>query len=566
MYTPSNGTTGRSWPRAVLTLVLVLIMLNVAACDNAGVEPKSSATAELVFQDDQAYLQYLGKLYAGLNVTGQTGPFGDVDIFVINDEGFSQYMRLYWQMQELPADAAVITYQDAGGAPQELNQSTWGETNAFLAGMYSRIAFQVANANEYIRQADPSLLDERGVDPDFQERIPGFIAEARFLRAFSYYHALDLFGGVPVVDEDFPRGAEPPPYPGETREEAREAVFTFVEQEMLAIAGDAETPDGQVLPDVGQQEYGRADKAAAWMVLAKIYLNAEVYIGESRYDEAAEYAQKVIDAGYQLEPDYQHLFLADNDTAEGVVYAIPNDGQRTQHFGGTQFLTHAAVINDTMDPASYGIDTGYNGLRTQPETVDLYASGDQRPVFDNGPGTQFIRDQNPQNDEVGQNKEISNLLEPLDGFAVPKWQNVTSDGIAGQNPTFPDTDYIVFRLADAYLMYAEAVLRGGSGSRSQALGYVNQLRERAFGDTSGNLTDSELTLDFLIDERGRELLWEGHRRSDLIRFGLYTGDEYLWGWKGGAQQGVSIGACRATYPLPLGELTANPNLPANEDC
>jgi hypothetical protein len=112
-------------------------------------------------------------------------------------------------------------------------------------------------------------------------------------------------------------------------------------------------------------------------------------------------------------------------------------------------------------------------------------------------------------------------------------------------------------------MYAEAVLRGGGGSRSQALAYVNALRQRAFGDINHNITDAQLTLDFILDERGRELLWEGHRRTDLVRYGLFTGGDYIWAWKGGSAAGQSTQAFRDLYPLPASELIANPNLVQN---
>jgi len=534
------------------------------------VSPKSKVTAERVFENQESYTQYLAKIYAGLNVTGQEGPFGNGDISAIDDEGFSQYTRLLWQMQELPTDGAVFTFEgDAGGVAVELSRTNLNENNTFVAGMYSRIFFQVAQANEFLRQSSSDLLESRNVDPGFAETIrTTYRAEARFLRALSYYHAVDIFGGVPLVDESFPRGAEAPPYPSESgdRDEARRAVFEFIEEELLEIAGETEGSD-EVLPDVGQQDYGRADKAAAWMILAKIYLNAEVYAGEPRYDDAVTYAQKVIDAGYTLEDDYRDLFLADNHTAEGVIFAIPNDGQRTQHFGGTQFLTHGAVITDSegpnadidMEPANYGIDFGYSTLRTLPETVGLYEPNDMRVMFENMPEseTQFFT--------RSQTLEVNEITDRFQGYAVPKWQNVTSDGQAGQNPTFPDTDLPVFRLADAHLIYAEAVLRGASnGSQGTALDYVNDVRERA--GLGRDIDASELTLDFILDERGREFIWEGHRRTDLVRFGLFTGDEYLWSWKGGAQQGVSIGACKDVYPLPIGELSANPNLPANENC
>jgi hypothetical protein len=112
-------------------------------------------------------------------------------------------------------------------------------------------------------------------------------------------------------------------------------------------------------------------------------------------------------------------------------------------------------------------------------------------------------------------------------------------------------------------MYAEAVLRGGGGSRGQALTYINALRTRAYGDASGNITDADLTLDFILNERGRELLWEGHRRTDLVRFARFTGGSYLWAWKGGIEAGRATETFRDLFPLPANELVANPNLKQN---
>src|SRR5690606_4104966 len=137
------------------------------------------------------------------------------------------------------------------------------------------------------------------------------------------------------------------------------------------------------------------------------------------------------------------------------------------------------------------------------------------------------------------------------------------DGEPGSDPgkEFPDTDYPLFRLADVYLMYAEAVLRGGSGGNTAtALQYINELRTRAYGKASRNITAAGLTLDFILDERARELNWEACRRTDLIRFGKFTGSNYLWPWKGGVKDGRGVEDWRILYPLPASDVTANPNL------
>jgi hypothetical protein len=119
-------------------------------------------------------------------------------------------------------------------------------------------------------------------------------------------------------------------------------------------------------------------------------------------------------------------------------------------------------------------------------------------------------------------------------------------------------------LADVYLMYAEAVLRGGSGGdAATALNYVNMIRERAYGDEGGNITAADLSLDFILDERAREFYWEAQRRTDLIRFGKFTGDDYLWEWKGAVKNGRSIDQKFNIYPIPAADVIANPNLTQN---
>ncbi len=508
-------------------------MVGLTGCTDVGVDPKSSATAANVFTEDGSYESYLAKLYGGLNVTGQEGPAGNGDIGGI-DEGFSQYMRLYWQMQELTTDAAIIAWNDNG--IRTLHNHNWSSSNQFATAMYDRVFFQVSQANEFLRQSTEDRLNARDVSADKREEIRQFRAEARFLRALSYWHGIDLFGDIPLVTEDFVRGSQAP------EQSTREEIYTFIESELLAITSN----DGdETLPEVGRAEYGRVDKGAAWVLLAKLYQNAPVYIGEDRSADVVEYTQRILDAGaYALESNYHDLFLADNHTANGIIFAIPQDGDRTQHFGGTTFLNHAPVGGD-MDPAAFGLDFGWAGLRTTSATVDLFSENDARNLF-------FTE---------GQSKEIEDIGDFRDGYALPKYQNVTSNGQPGVNPTFPDTDFPMFRIADVYLMYAEAVLRGGGGSTSRALSLVNSLRERAGVDP---ITQAELDLDFILDERGRELVWEGHRRVDLIRFNQFT-ENGIWPWKGGVREGRTTESFRNIFPIPASELRANPNLEQNPD-
>jgi len=519
-----------------LGAVAALLVLGVAGCTDTTVEPKSTITDANVFNDPDSYRAFLGRVYTGLAVSGQQGAAGQPDIQGI-DEGFSQYLRLYWEAQELPTDEAVIGWGDIG--LPEMNTQLWAEDNSFVVAMYYRIFFQVGMANEFLRQTTGAKLTERGETDALKAEIATYRAEARFLRALSYWHGLDLFGNIPLVTEEDELGSTPP------QQSTRAELYSFVVTELEEIKDD--------LPPGGASTYGRATGPAANMLLAKLYLNAGVYTGTPNYAGALTAAQAVIAGPYSLDPDYEDMFLADNNTSPEIVFAIPQDGLRTQTWGGMTFVVHASCGGSPgdaayQDPADYGIDGCWWGLRLKPQAYNRYAAADGR-------ADSFFT--------TGHTVGVNSIGSWTDGIAAPKFRNVTSAGVGGSHRTHVDTDFPMFRLADAYLMYAEAVLRGGGGSAAQALTYVNALRQRAYGNNSGDITAPALTLAFVLDERGRELLWEGHRRVDLVRYGLFTGGTYLWAWKGGAVAGTATGAHLDLYPLPASEIVANPNLTQN---
>jgi hypothetical protein len=508
----------------------VALLVGVAACTDTVLEPKSTVTGANIFTDTGSYTQFLAKLYAGLGVSGQQGPAGQPDISGI-DEGFSQYVRGLWQLQELPTDEAVIGWGDAG--LPVLNTMQWSSDNPFISAFYYRIFYQISLVNEFLRETTEDKLVARGQE-DFLNTVEQYRAEARFLRALSYWHGLDAFGSIPFVDENSGIGATPP------EQATSQQIFDFIVSEVTEIRPR--------LPAAGAGEYGRADQAAASMLLAKVYLNAETYTGSAAWSQAMAEVEAVLNGGgYTLDDEYIEIFLADNHTSPEIIFPVPQDGRNIRTWGGTTFLQNAAVGGD-MVASDYGIGGGWWGLRIQPEIVTLFPeSGDARrdDIF-------FTQ---------GQNLQISSLSEFRDGYAAPKYRNVTSTGQPGSDQTHSDVDFPIFRLGDAYLMYAELVLRGGGGSTDQAVQYVNALRERAYGDDSGNITADDLTLDFILDERARELYWEAHRRTDLIRFGVFT--DGVWSWKGGSQAGSSMPAHLALFPLPAPELLANPNLTQN---
>ena len=490
-------------------------------------------TADKVFDEPGAYRQFLAKIYAGLAVTGQQGPAGQADISGI-DEGFGQYLRMYWYMQELTTDEAIIGWDDQ--TIKDLHGHNWTSSDVFVSAMYYRIMFQISMVNEFLRETTDAKLDSRNVDANLRAEISTYQAEARFHRALSYWHGLDLFGIPPFVTEDDPVGSFFP------EQRTQQQLFEFIESELLDIIPS--------LADPMANEYGRADKAAAWMLLAKLYLNAEVYTGTARWADCLNYTEQVISAGYKLDDNYDHLFLADNDQADGIIFSINYDGLSTRTYGGTTFIVHAGVGGE-MSAADSGIDNGWGGSRTTSALVEKFEDTDTRPDF-------FSEGQSL---EIETFEEISDFTK---GWAIRKFKNITSDGQKGSDDEFVDTDFPMFRLADAYLMYAEAHLQGGGGDINTALGYVNALQERAFGNADNNISAADLDLNFIIDERARELLWECHRRTDLIRFGLFTSG-YDWPWKGNVAEGTDSPEHLKLFPIPAADLAANPNLSQNSD-
>jgi hypothetical protein len=430
-------------------------------------------------------------------------------------------------VQELPTDEAIIAWGDQG--LPELNTATWGSANRFVAGMFSRVYFQIGMANEFLRQTTDAKLDERHNTPAVKAAVQQYRAEARFLRALSYWHGLDLWGNIPIVTTI---QATPP------AQNTSQEVYDFLVSELTAIQAD--------LPAAGPGTYGRATKEAASMLLANVYLNAEVYTGTPHYAEALVAAQAAINGPFSLDPTYLNMFLADNNNSPEIIFPIVQDGLHSQSFGGVTFITHASC-GASMSNVTYGLDGCWWGIRLKPEVYALFGAGDAR-------GAYFYTS--------GQTVAINNIGDFTNGIAAPKFQNVTSTGAPGSNNQYADTDFPVFRLGEAYLIYAEAAVRT-STNLVQALAYVNALQDRAFGAGNNVITAPQLTLQFLQDERARELLWEAHRRTDLIRFGTFSGGSYLWAWKGNVLAGAATSPDLNLFPIPATEISANPNLKQN---
>ncbi len=510
-----------------------LLILGSQSCTDLALTPEDAGSELDVFTNLEAYRSYLAKAYAAYSHTGQDGPSGNPDITIVNDEGFTSYIRVYWKAQQLTTDETIIGWTDAG--IRDMHIHSWSSENQFVRVLYYRIQLIVSIVNDFMKQSSDERLATNGIPEADRAEIQTYRAEARFLRAMAYWHALDFFQNVPLVttiSTDLPTQASP------------QELFDFVESELAEIESE--------LPDPRQGEYGRADKAAVWMLQAKLYLNAESMIGTAKYTECLTACNKILSAGYSLDPNYQSLFMINNDQSDEIIFALNSDGKLSQNWGNTTFLVHAAIGGE-MEPTDYGVGDGWAGMRTTSAMLDkfpdLTGEIDTRAIF-------FTE---------GQSIEINDIGEFTEGIAVPKFTNTAMDGQVGSDPTHVDTDFPMFRLADAHLMYAEAVLRGGQGGdMAEAVRLINDLRERAYLDDSGNISMAELDLPFILDERTRELYWEGTRRIDLIRFEEFTGDSYLWPWKGGVKEGTAIEPFRRIFPIPASDLIANPNLEQNE--
>jgi len=521
-----------------LLFVLGLSMTLTSCTDDLNVTPKDDDEflSDTFFQDPASYKQVLAKLYAGLYVGGNDGD-GTPDIAGLGGD-FSSYLRLMFVTQEFPTDEAIVAWND-DGLPA-LNGQRWTPSNQFLYGIFSRAFYEISVANEFLRQTTDEKLTERGVDANLKAEIATFRAEVRFLRAFSYYNLMDLFGNVPITTEADPVGLF---YPAQ---KTRVEVFAFVESELKDIDGS--------LAASKSNEYGRIDKTAAKFLLAQIYLNSKVYTGADRNNDAAVVCNDIITgSGYTFaEVPYKNLFCADNDkngAQSEVIFPIIGDGNAIRATGGgMSFILHAS-IGGNMDFAAQGMNGGWAGIRTRPEFVKLFpdtnAAADKRGTFHTD----------------GQTLDIADSGVFTNGYAVTKYSNVNSNGTAAQRNDIPDTDFPMYRLSDVYLMYAEASVRGAAaGNIATSVGLINKIRVRA---GAGIITASDLTLDFILDERARELFWECHRRTDLIRFGKFTGGSKIWQWKGGVKNGSSTDSFRDLMPIPSTAIQANPTLKQN---
>jgi starch-binding outer membrane protein, SusD/RagB family len=537
----------------IIIIGIGLITLAISSCvKDLDVVPKDPSTimADNLSSNPIYMKETLGKIYASFIISGQGGTAGD-DI-VASDGNFFTTTRALWNLQEITTDEAICAWGDVGIA--DLNTQTWNTNNPFLTALFQRLGLSVTYANEFIR------LTNGNTKPEVQT----YNAEARFLRALAYSWSMDLFGNPPFTTEADGVGKFFPKQLDNDMAIGRRKLFAWVVTELHDIENKLGEPG---------YSYPQADKAACWMLLARLYLNAEVYTGTAKWDSCKIYCDSVIGCGtYSLAPNYRQNFSADNDFTHNkeMIFAWEQDGINTQGYVGTTFIIESSCDARYLKAERYhGLttNTNWNGNRTKRQFVNILV--DTLATYGNIPvpasDTMFAKCKDKRVYlHTKKSWDIPSAASSGDyGIGVYKFTATNVDGSQANhyNSAYASTDFPVFRLADAYLMRAEAL--HNMGDDDNAVLDINIIRERAFGNTDGDISAGQLTDQFILDERGREFYYEAQRRTDLVRFGKFTDGNYNWDWKGGDAKGTNVDKHLNVFPIPGSEVSANPKIHQN---
>lgn len=510
----------------------------------------SDSTSETVYgADESGYIAGLTKLYFNF-VSNET-----TDLQV-SDAGASELVRAFWTVQEVTSDACKCAWENDDWV-RAMNTNTWSDAdNDATYAVYVRTLQGIAYTNEYLRQTASDRLSDRGVSSELAAKIQGFRAEARFLRAYFYWMALDVFGDVPFTTENSPFGGGVNP-----KQASRKDVFDYCISELTALAAD-DSP----MP-AARSNYPRADKGAVLGLLARMYLNAEVYTGTPMWQEAKDACEDIFTMGYSLCPEYADLFRGDNgenpEALNEVLFGISYDAEQTQSYGGTSYLTLAAIAATDVSSTQMinGVNNGWGGIRVPYEYVEKYFNVRNA---DYSAGTYDVNDKRGRMFYIkGRSESMDGALYVfLNGWSCLKFNNIPHNMdqdsylATAASKAYSDIDFPMIRLGEIYLIYAEACMN--LGQANTALPKVQDLAARA-----GVTAPTSITQEWLIEERARELMWEGHRRTDLIRYGKFTSSSFLWTYKGGSFSGQGFDDHMKIFAIPASELASNPELHQN---
>lgn len=510
----------------------------------------SDSTSETVYgADESGYITGLTKLYFNF-VSNET-----TDLQV-SDAGASELVRAFWTVQEVTSDACKCAWENDAWV-RAMNTNTWSDAdNDATYAVYVRTLQGIAYTNEYLRQTASDRLSDRGVSSELAAKIQGFRAEARFLRAYFYWMALDVFGDVPFTTENSPFGGGVNP-----KQASRKDVFDYCISELTALAAD-----NSPMP-AARSNYPRADKGAVLGLLARMYLNAEVYTGTPMWQEAKDACEDIFTMGYSLCPEYTDLFRGDNgenpEALNEVLFGISYDAEQTQSYGGTSYLTLAAIAATDVSSTQMinGVNNGWGGIRVPYEYVEKYFNVRNA---DYSAGTYDVNDKRGRMFYIkGRSESMDGALYVfLNGWSCLKFNNIPHNMdqdsylATAASKAYSDIDFPMIRLGEIYLIYAEACMN--LGQANTALPKVQDLAARA-----GVTAPTSITQEWLIEERARELMWEGHRRTDLIRYGKFTSSSFLWTYKGGSFSGQGFDDHMKIFAIPASELASNPELHQN---
>ena len=543
----------------IILVALAACVLSSCVWDlNTHLLNETESTADDAFATESDYLAALTYINAFYNFVSSGDP-GSSDISV-KDAGQSELIRQYINLNELSVDSYKCSWT-GDSYVSELQNNRWTATeNAATIAAYTRCMKGITLVNEYLIQTDAEKLAARGHEA-MGATIAGYRAEARFHRAMFYYLLMDLFGNPPFATPENILSNAP-------EQIQRAALFTWIENECNELLS------GNDMPAKGAVPYPRPTKGSVQALLARMYLNAEVYTGTPMWQKAKDAAEKVIKMGYILHPNYQELFLQDNTesgaAADEFIFGIEYDRDHAQSWGGTTTLGMAAVGSaaNTKIGTLLGLNTNvmpdnWDGYHVAPDYVARFELKGE-----NWDGTGFGYDREKSDKRAfffneGDPDFVATSTKT--GWRCWKFPYFNSDGSVpdrgSDNYKFSSCDFPLFRLAEMYLIYAEADARLNNGvtTDATALTLIKALRDRA-----GVEMPDKVTLDWLLDERARELMWEGHRRTDLIRYGYFTSASFPWANKGGVANGkVALPAYRTLYPLLTSDINANSNLKQN---
>ncbi|MDE5713664.1 MAG: RagB/SusD family nutrient uptake outer membrane protein [Muribaculaceae bacterium] len=516
----------------------------------------------------------LAMCYSGIAVSGISGA-GSSYVSGL-DPGTSAYLRLIFTLNEFCSDELLWIWPDAGVV--DITSCTWGINNGLLEGVYYRLLGHIAICNQYLANTAGDT------DAESQQMR----AEARVLRAYSYYNMLDLFGQSSFITEEAAVGESPVQL-------SRKELYDWLEQELVDIVDNkliSETP-----------VYGRVGLDGAEGLLARLYLNAEVYSGTGEWAKCQERCENIIERhkgggfeGSGLANHYLYLFARDNDAympggskkdENEILFGIAYDDTMTQSYGGPTFIIASTISNTHYIPRqNYGCSGEWSCIRGCQEMAERFYGISDADVRDD----LWLRGYLPAGSNGSESWDAEDYSDRFVDFtgawattggnAIIKFtgrtRNAAEDGgwdmtlnadgtytCGFPATTFGSTDQPIIRLADIYLMYSECYVNGNTGDRQKALDYINLVRRRA-GAPSYGFTD--LTKKGIMDERSRELYLESTRRTDLIRNGMFVGpSQTVWQYKGSINNnaGTRIDERNALYPIPYAVIAAQPEFKQN---